>query len=228
LAHHERWYGGAIVRERTRSRASRASRGGGIGIACLGVAAVLAGCGGGAKQDASEKAHTYDLHLTAANFLPSQAIARPVTLELAVENAGKETVPDIATTLTSLSYASDYADLAARQRPIWVIERGPGPPTKTPVNTQEVSIPGGAQTSNVNTWALGALPPGHVAKFVWHLVPVKAGHQEVKFFITPSLGPKAAGMLHAAFEVDIAGAPPGTYVNPKTGKVERGTYPASK
>jgi hypothetical protein len=194
-------------------------------IASLAAVLPLGGCGGGERQDAKEAVRTYRLKLTDWSFKTTEAVARPVTIELDVENAGTETVPDIATTLDSLNYASKYPELAARQRPVWVIERGPGPVSKTNVNTQEVSIPGGAQTANVNTWALGPLAPGHVATFAWHVVPVKSGVHVLHFAITPSLGPKAKGALHAEFIAHIASAPPNTYVDPKTGKVVVGTYP---
>ncbi len=107
---------------------------------------------------------------------PQQSIARQTRFVLPVRNVGTHTVPNVAVTIDSFDYTSDYPGLAADKRPIWAIEQGPGAIATPPVESQEVSPPGGGQTAYVNTWALGALAPGATRTFVWHVVPVKAGH----------------------------------------------------
>ena len=209
----------------------------------LGVALAVTGCGGGGSssssassrpsgtgsetQTAKESERGYQLKLVTADFDPHQAVARPVVLELAVTNVTQETAPNVAVTLDSFNYRSNYLHLAARERPIWLIESGPGPVTTTPLSTEKVAIPGGAQTANVNTWSLGALAPGKTARFVWHVVPLEAGVHLLHFAITPSLG-NAKGLQYAEFRAHIASAPPGTYVDPKTGEVVKGTSQSSK
>ena len=47
-------------------------------------------------------------------------------LELAIENAGARTAPNVAVSLDSFYYTESYPHLAANKRPIWVIEQGPG------------------------------------------------------------------------------------------------------
>ena len=57
---------------------------------------------------------------------PRQSIARPSRLELLVRNTGTRTVPNVAVTIDSFAYATNYPELAANKRPIWVVEQGPG------------------------------------------------------------------------------------------------------
>jgi hypothetical protein len=218
-------------RSRGRSRASARVP----GVAALAVASALlaAGCGGGARLDASEPARTYAVKVVHASFPTSQAIARPTSFELEVENTGARTVPNVAVTVNSFDYASNYPELAADKRPVWAIERGPGAIASPPVNTQEVSVPGGGQTAYVNTWALGALAPGKTRTFVWHVVPVKAGAHTVHYSVAAGLAGKAKARLASGapvegqFAVNIAAAPRLTHVNPATGRIEGGEFPAT-
>jgi hypothetical protein len=167
-------------------------------------------------------------------FPQLQAVARPVALELEVRNVGVQSIPTVAITVDSFSYAVHYAGLADNRRPIWVIERGPGAVATPPVESQEVSVPGGGQTAYVNTWALGALPPGRKATYVWKVVPVKAGTYTLHYGLAGGLAGKATVRLarrsaRGALTVHIAPRPPGTHVNPHTGKVTPGPFnPASE
>ncbi|HEY4809870.1 MAG TPA: hypothetical protein VIH71_02315 [Solirubrobacteraceae bacterium] len=203
--------------------------------AVLAVASALlaAGCGGGARMDAAEPAGTYAVKVLHASFPTSQAIAHPTSFALEVENTGAHTVPNIAVTVDSFNYASNYAELAADKRPVWAIERGPGATASPPVSTQEVSSPGGGQTAYVNTWALGALAPGKTRTFVWHVVPVKAGAHTVHYSVAAGLAGKAKARLSSGapaegqFAVNIAPAPKLTHVNPSTGHLEAGEFPAT-
>ena len=191
------------------------------------------GCGGGARQDAHEQSATYHLKVVRANFPAQQAIARQTRLELQVRNTGSVTVPNVAVTLDSLNYTSNVAELSAGKRPIWAIERGPGAVAKPPVESQEVSLPGGGQTAYVNTWALGALAPGKTRTFAWKVVPVKAGRYTVHYFIGAGLAGKSkatlasGGPAQGKFTVDIAPAPPARHVDPKTGRVVSGVFPTT-
>ena len=167
-----------------------------------------------------------------ASFPAKQAIARQTQLELAVRNTGTHTAPDVAVTLDSFYYTENYPELAANKRPVWAIERGPGPLAKPPVESQEVSQGGGAQTAYVNTWALGPLAPGGTQTFRWELVPVKPGAHTVNFAIAAGLSGKATvhpasgGPLGGRFTVNVAPAPATTHVDPATGRVVAGAAPA--
>lgn len=203
-----------------------------LAIGATGLA--LSGCGGGARADAGEPSRTFNLAIVRQRFPAKQTIARPTELELQVRNDGSGTVPDVAVSVDSLNYASSHPGLADRSRPVWAIEQGPGPIAKPPVETQEVSVPGGAQTAYVNTWALGPLPAGQTRTFTWKLVPIKPGVHVVHFSFAAGLAGKAraalaggGGAVQGAFTVDIAGKPPRSVVDPQTGRVQTGSAPAA-
>ncbi len=190
---------------------------------------VLAGCGSGSPQTAHEPEATYRMRAIRVSFPRLQAVARPVPLEIVLRNVSAKTVPTVAVTVDSLTYNSRYAALADPRRPIWVIERGPGAIANPPVEGQEVSPPGGAQTAATKTWALGSLAPGRSARFVWLLAPVKPGTYTLHFAYAAGVSGKskvrlAAGSQPGSITVHVAAKPPATHVNPKTGKVEAGPY----
>lgn len=197
----------------------------------LAAALALAACGGGTRQNAHEPSGTFAVQVVRASFPTRQAVARPASLELEVRNTGSHTVPDVAITVDSFNYASDYPHLADDQRPIWVIERGPGKSADPPVETQEVSTPGDGQTAYVDTWALGRLAPGQTQTFTWHVMPVKPGEHTVRFTVAADLAGRAKARsasgeaVQGQVTVDVAGAPPRTHVDPETGRVVEGAFP---
>jgi hypothetical protein len=194
------------------------------------TAALASGCGA-ARQDAHERKGTFTLKVLKATFPSSQAVARPASLELQVENAGMHTAPEVAVTLDSFYYVEHFPALAADKRPIWAIERGPGAVPSLPVESEAVSPPGGGQTSYVNTWALGSLPAGRTQAFVWRVAPVKAGRYTVHYTIAAGLAGKAkaaregGGAVQGQLTADIASAPPARHVDPATGRVVGGALP---
>jgi hypothetical protein len=196
------------------------------------TALALSGCGGGSRQDAQEPAGTFAMKV-GASFPAAQSIARPSRFVMAVRNTGTETVPNVAVTIDSFDYNSNYPGLAVRQRPVWAIERGPGAIASPPVETENVSLPGGGQTAYVNTWALGPLAAGKTKLFVWRVVPVKAGTFTVHYAVSAGLAGKAKARLesragiHGKFAVHIKPAPDLKHVNPNTGQVEVGQFPSS-
>jgi hypothetical protein len=201
--------------------------------ALLGASLIVAGCGGGSAATKGEPSASFSVEVAKASFPAKQAIATPQRMELVVHNSGARPIPNVAITVDSFNYTSNYAELAADKRPIWVIEQGPGAIAKPPVQTQEVSTPGGGQTAYLNTWALGRLPAGRSETFSWRVMPVKAGSYTVHYAVSAGLAGKAKARLASGgpasgrFAVTIAGAPRITQVDPKTGKVVAGTYPAS-
>jgi hypothetical protein len=204
-----------------------------VAILAASGALLLAGCGGGSRQDATEPAATFRMSILHVSFPTVQPIARPTHLVMLVRNTGSATVPNVAVTIDSFNYASNYPELAANKRPIWVIERGPGSIARPPVESQEVSPPGGGQTAYVNTWALGPLAPGRVRTFIWSVVPVKSGLHIVHYTVSAGLAGKAKARtatgvpVHGRFAVYVTPAPPVTHVNPSTGKVEPGRFTAN-
>jgi hypothetical protein len=204
---------------------------------CLGacgvcVALLAAGCGG-SSQDAHEAKASFAVQIVRALFPVHQSIARQTGLVLQVRNRSLGTMPNVAVTIDSFAYTSDYPNLAYNKRPIWVIEEGPGAIPKRPVESQAVSPPGGGQTVYVNTWALGPLAPRQTKTFLWRVVPVKAGTYTVHYTVAAGLAGNARARLLGGgasighFTVDIAPRPPATHVDPETGQVVPGTYPTS-
>jgi hypothetical protein len=191
--------------------------------------ALASGCGSSA-QDASEPKGTFRVRVTHASFPSRQSVAREERLVLSVSNKSARAVPNVTIAVNSFDYLSDYPNLAARKRPVWVIDHGPGPLPRIPVETVEVDAPGGGTTANYNVWALGRLAPGATRSFVWHVTPVKPGVHTVNYRVYAGLNGKARAALRSgtmptgSFKVDIAGRPPPTHVNPQTGRVEEGAY----
>jgi len=206
-----------------------------VATAALLLAGVLAtGCGGGSPATAGEPSQTFDLQVVRASFPHHQSIAKHERLLISVRNTSDKTIPNLAATVDSLNYTPNFPELAASKRPIWAIERGPGQPARPPVETQEVSIPGGGQTAYVNTWALGPLPAKHTETFYWLVVPVKSGAYTVHWAFSAGLAGKAKARLAGGgpagghFHVVIAPVPPETHVDPKTGQVVPGPYAGNK
>lgn len=201
----------------------------------------LAGCGtllcivavgcGEAQRDASEPGGVYTVEVTNVRFPSRQAIAHDTTLELTVTNRGAKSMPNAAVTLDSLSYQSEYPNLAASERPTWIVNRGPGPVASPPVETESVNAYSGADTAFVHTWALGPLAPHATKTFVWHLTPVKSGVHQVRYLVHAGLDGKAKARLSNGqlavgnLTVAIAPRPPATHVNPETGRVAAGPTP---
>lgn len=194
-------------------------------------AALTTGCGGGTRQDANEPDATFTVAVVHASFPVKQSIVRPALLTLRVRNTSARTIPNIAVTVDSFNYVSDFPELAASKRPIWAIEQGPGAISRRPVQSQVVSPPGGGQTAYVNTWALGPLAPGHARTFRWHVTPVKAGVYTVHYTIAAGLSGRSKARLadgsipHGHFTVVIAPRPPSNHIDPSTGQVVSGRYP---
>lgn len=204
------------------------------------VAALLGGCGG-SEQNAHEVKATYPVKIVQASFPGVQAVAHNTKLVLRVRNTGTQTMPNVAVTLDSFSYVSTYPGLAASQRPVWIVDKGPGTIPKRPVQSVTVDPPGGGQTAYVNTWALGPLAPGRTRTFVWRVTPVKAGLHSIGYVVAAGLNGNAharvsrsgalegtGGLPVGRFRVVVAGRPPPRYVNPETGKVKQGVYVPSK
>jgi hypothetical protein len=204
-----------------------------VGLLGACAALVMSGCGGGTEQSHGEAKRSYDMRIAAATFPAKQSMARPAEMMVRVSNESARTVPNVAISVDSFSYVEKYAELAANKRPVWVVEEGPGTPVKLPVQSQAVSPPGGGQTNYVNTWALGPLKGGASRTFTWKVVPVKAGSYTLHLKVAAGLAGNARAVLRGGGQVsrsltaEIAPAPPITHVNPSTGKVVPGTFPAS-
>lgn len=194
----------------------------------------VSGCGGLARQDAHEHAATFTLKVVHASFPAKQSMVRPASLALEIRNTGAHTAPNVAISVDSFTYTSDYPLLASDQRPVWIVERGPGKIANPPVQSDAVSPAGSAQTAYVNTWTLGPLAAGHTAIFRWKVTPVTAGTHTVHFTVAAGLTGRAKAQLasgapvRGSFTADIAPGPPSKHLDPATGRIVAGTYPSGQ
>jgi hypothetical protein len=210
-----------------------------LGLICAALAAlILAGCGGGTRQDATEPSGKFPVAVTTATFPASQRLSEHTHLILTVRNVGNQTIPNLAATICNVTCAYpapagegtgaaafsenlQMPGLAHPSRPVWVVDTPPGQCDygcgANPAGGY--GSPGGAVTAYSNTWALGALAPNATATFDWGVTAVAPGHHVVAWEIAAGLNGKAKAVLadgsapHGTFVVTIHSAPAQTYVN---------------
>jgi len=201
-------------------------------VGTIATGLMLAGCGGGTRQDAKEPRGNFPVSISAASFPVHQRLSEHTRLTIAVTNTGKRAIPDVAVTIcnvtcaypappgegTSVDAFADYLNMsgvASHSRPVWVVDRPPGPCGYSCQN-------GGAGsyfTSDANTWAAGELKPGATAKFTWGVTAVSPGTHTVAWAVSAGLYGKAKAVLsngappHGAFKVTISHAPAQSFVN---------------
>jgi hypothetical protein len=170
---------------------------------------VVAGCGGGERQDSNEPSGTFPVDVVKATFPTQQRLAESTQLQIAVRNTGNKTVPNVAVTVESdeanqtaasaaFAEASEQPGLADPSRPVWVLNVGPR----------------GGVTAYTNTWALGQLRPNQTKTFVWHVTAVKAGIHAIKYKVAAGLDGKAKAVLAGGneeptgtFTINVSGKP---------------------
>ena len=82
--------------------------------------------------------------------------------------------------------------VASHSRPVWVVDRPPGP-------CDYSCKSGGAGsyfTAASNTWAAGELPPGHTATFTWGVTAVAGGAHTVAWQVSAGLYGKASALIY--------------------------------
>ena len=182
-----------------------------VGLLGALVALVVAGCGGGERQDANEPEGTFDVDVARASFPLAQHVAQQSRLRIRVRNSGNKTIPNVAVTLKGLSERDKQEGLADPNRAIWIIDAGPK----------------GCDTAYVGTWALGSLRPGAAKTFEWRVTPTKSGLYDVRYEVAAGLDGKAkarspqGGKPAGSFTVRVSGKPADARVDPATGKVVR-------
>jgi hypothetical protein len=213
----------------------RGVRARGVAVAVLAIiASGASGCGDDAeRQDADEPAADFPVEVTSAKFPTDQRLAQTSDLELEIENAGDEDVPDLAVTIFtgdqpssgSFSVRSEQPGLADPNRPVWILENG-FPKLVTPqVKDLETAPPAGAEAAQTNTFSFGAVPPGESKDIVWRVTPVQAGTYTVHYELAAGLNGKAkavtrdGGPVEGEFVVTITDKPPQARVN-SAGEVE--------
>lgn len=180
-------------------------------VAFTGCCALLAGCGGGERQDADEPHGTFDVQVVESRFPREQSISRPATMRISVRNTGDETVPNLAVSVQGFTRRDDQPGLADPTEPVFIIDRGPK----------------GGDTPFVQTWALGPLPAGRTRAFTWRVTPALPGTHTVKYTVAAGLNGNAKTRTSGGapptgtFTVRVADRPAQATVDPDTGEVVR-------
>jgi hypothetical protein len=190
-----RWYVRPVLQARRRY-----ARG---AIALAGLIAAT-GCGGGERQDADEPEGEFPVQVMSASFPERQKLAQSSNLVIAVRNAGRETIPNIALTLDGLSYRRDNPELADRERPRFAVNGVPVEIAGFP--EAKDATPRGCDTAYVNTWACGPLRPDEQSTFRWSVTAVRAGPFKIDWRVAAGLDGKAR-----AVRVDGGGTPSGSF-----------------
>jgi hypothetical protein len=187
-------------------------------IALCTAAVAAAGCGGGTRQDANEPSGTFKVDVVSASFPSKQRLARQEQMVVEVRNADNRTIPNVAVTITSPPHGTSVkafatyvpgSELASHSRPVWVIDRPPGPCSGSRAYSCQAGGPGGYATAYSNTWAAGRLAPGQTVRFVWALTAVSRGTYYIRYVVAAGLNGKARAR--------VAGSPNGSHaVSAKT------------
>jgi hypothetical protein len=202
-----------------------------------GLAAVLAvaGCGG-SPQNANAPSGRFPVSVT-ASFPAVQRLAQHTHFVITVHNTGKKAIPNVAVTIcnvtctypapvgegTSVRAFSAYLNMsgvANHSRPVWVVEKPPGPCSGPSGYSCQNGGAGGSSAAQANTWQRGEpLKPGATAVFDWSVVAVTPGNYSVAWAVSGDLYGNAKAVLgdgsipRGEIPVRIARAPAQTYVN---------------
>lgn len=182
-------------------------------LVCCVPLGVLAGCGGGERQDAGQKSGSYQVKIVSTSFPGDQSISSPATMRIDVRNDGRQTVPDLTVSLQGISDRNEQASLADQEQPVWIV----------------LHQPGNATTAYNSTWSLGKLEVGHSKRFTLKLMPAVPGTHTVKWAVdaglTGKFSARTAGDRRPAgsFTVRVATEPAPATVDPESGAVVRGT-----
>jgi hypothetical protein len=186
---------------------------------------LIAGCGGGPRQDADEPSGSYKLEVAAAKFPASQSIAQNSLMVVTVRNDDTKAAPNVAVTVETdpskagqgtVAFGQRVNDsrLSDNDRPVWIVNEGP---------------PGG-DSAATNTWALGRLGAGETKTFTWKVTAVEPGSYTLRYRISPGLAGKAklasGGRTDGLFKVTIEDKPVPARVD-DDGNVVRGEAPGA-
>jgi hypothetical protein len=210
------------------------------GTAALALTWGLSACGGGGdSQDVNEPTANFPVEVAKATFPDRQLLVNSSDLELKINNAGDQTIPNLAVTIYTtptpaptgqpkaerpFSIRVDEPDLADPTRPVWILENkfpkliAPGVSSK---NLGRAPSAGGA-AAETDTFQFGAVRSGEGKEIVWRVTPVRAGSYTVHYEVTAGLYGKAkavtanGGPVKGEFVVRIRSNPPSTCVKGAT------------
>lgn len=177
------------------------------------------------KPAVAQTSGSFPVQVMRATFPRFQRLAQRTALTITVRNAGAQSIPNVAVTITNPRYGTtvlpfstslDMPGLSSHSRPVWIVLRAPGP---CGYSCRQLG-PGGAVTASPSTWALGTLTPGASATFVWTVTAVKAGTFRVAYRVAADLTGEARAVLAngspatGTFTIHISATPPREIVTP--------------
>jgi hypothetical protein len=210
----------------------------GGGLLAVALAIGLVACGGGERQDASEPSGKFPVKVTQASFPTHQRISERNDLVLGVENAGKDTIPNLAITIyTGETKAQepfdvhlDQPNLANPSRPVWILENGYPKLLGNGVTVANANQAptGGATAAQTDTFQFGRVKPGKEKRMLWRVTPAMTGTYTVHYEVAAGLQGKAKAVtpggapVKGEFVVTISSKPPQTCVT-GSGQVVEGS-----
>ena len=179
--------------------------------ATVAVTVLLAGCGG-ERRDADAPDGTFAVSVERASFPSRQHLAQHAKLALTIRNASARAIPDLVVTVHGFTDRHGGTHDADPTRDVWTVDHGPS----------------GAATAFEDTWAAGRLAAGRSTTLRWDVVPAIAGTHEISYAIAPATeGPARAelggGPARGVLRVRVSATPATATVDPRTGRVVRGT-----
>jgi hypothetical protein len=211
----------------------------GIATVVLGVG--LGACGGGQRQDETEPSGSFEVQVAKAKFPNHQRLAETSDLQLEIQNAGTEAVPNLAVTINTVAEGQrnlkspatstgsgqgsfnirvDEPNLASPFRPVWILEQDYPKliTSKYPLTKLEKAPTAGAAAAQTDTFQFGAVKPDESKDIAWRVTPVRPGTYTVHYEVSASLTGKAKAItpdwspVKGEFVVTITSKPPQTCV----------------
>lgn len=185
-----------------------------LALSLAGLSLLAAGCSSktpGKEQDRYERAGTYPVRVLSAKFPEEQKLAKDSTMEIVVENAGEEPVPDINVTVKcpgnglggSFMTVTGDADVADPERPQFIVNQIPTATERKPPPLDPAPLE--RSSALVDTYPLGPLDAGRRATFRWDVTAVKAGDYRLCWRVNAGLYGKAKAVASEDSRLPISG-----------------------
>ena len=186
---------------------------------------VVAGCGGGTRQDEDEPSGNFPVEVVSAEFPQDQKLAKDSKMEIVVRNPGSKEIPVISVTVECPGQKGGGEEEDAERSagsggsPSGAGSQGGGfnyrttfpgvadpsrpqfvvntIPTRTPRNYDRGRLdPLERSSAYVSTFPLGKLAPNREVTFVWDVTAVKAGPYKICWKVNAGLDGKAKAVPH--------------------------------
>ncbi len=184
-----------------------------LALSLAGFSVLAAGCGEGIReQDKYERAGKYPIRVLSATFPTKQKLAEDSSMQIVVENAGQERIPNINVTVKcagtrglggSFMTVTSESDVADPERPRFVVNKIPTATERR--NPPLDPAPLERSSALVDTYPLGPLEPGRRATFRWDVSAVKAGAFRLCWRVNAGLYGKAVAVAAPDSRLPIAG-----------------------